>query len=128
MLLLLSLLLLLLQVARRYFLSTTSLEAMLELRRQFAQLLVEAHLICHSHPHPQQATTPGTQQSSSSSKWVFWADDPSHPCNRFCSQSDMLRAALVAGLSPQVALSLSTAAGLHSKPGWIDNRGQQVRG
>jgi ATP-dependent RNA helicase DHX29 len=115
------------QVARRHFLSTTSLDAMLELRKQFAQLLAESHLISNH----QQPSTPGGGSSSSgrggSSKWACWADDPTHPCNRFSQAPEVLKAALVAALSPHVATSLSTAAGTHSKPGWLDNRGQQVR-
>jgi ATP-dependent RNA helicase DHX29 len=121
----LQLLICVMQVARRHFLSTTSLDAMLELRKQFAQLLAESHLI----PHHQQPSAPGSSSSSrgGGSKWACWADDPTHPCNRFSQAPEVLKAALVAALSPHVATSLSTAAGTHSKPGWLDNRGQQVR-
>lgn len=111
------------QVARRHYLSTTTLDAMLELRRQFAQLLSEAHLIPQQQQQQQAAAG---SSGSSGSRWSCWADDPSHPCNRFSSRPEVLKAALVAALSPHVAVSLSTAAGTHSKPGWLDSRGQQV--
>lgn len=127
------------QVARRHFLSTTALEAMLELRRQFAQLLQEAHLL--PAPQQQQQQQDGASRSSSLSspspshrreggsgggKWRSWADDPAQPCNRFAGRAEVLKAALVAALSPHVAVSLSSPGAGHAKPGWLDARGSQV--
>jgi hypothetical protein len=74
-----------LQVARRHFLSSTALDAMLELRRQFAQLLSEAHLIPQQQQQQQRQHSsggPDSGSSRSSSKWCCWADEPTHPCNR----------------------------------------------
>lgn len=102
---------------------------MLELRRQFATLLQEAHLLPQQQQQQQRDAAEGSSSSrsrSSSSKWACWADDPAHACNRFTGRPEVLKAALVAALSPHVAVSLSTLAGAHSKPGWLDSRGQQV--
>jgi ATP-dependent RNA helicase DHX29 len=99
---------------------------MLELRKQFAQLLSEAHLIPQQQQQQQSAAAAVASSSSRSSKFSCWADDPTHPVNRFSQRPEVLKAALVAALSPHVAVSLSTAVGTHSKPGWLDSRGQQV--
>jgi ATP-dependent RNA helicase DHX29 len=105
-------------------LSQQALDAMLELRRQFATLLQEAHLL--PQQQQQQYGKPSSHSSSSSSsKWACWADDPAHPANRFAGRPEVLKAALVAALVPHVAVMV--ASGAESRPGWLDGRGQQVR-
>jgi ATP-dependent RNA helicase DHX29 len=118
-----------LQVARRHMLSQQALDAMLELRRQFATLLQEAHLLPQLTPQQQQqygkSNRSSNSSSSSSSKWGCWADDAAHPANRFAGRPEVLKAALVAALVPHVAVMM--ASGAESRPGWLDGRGQQVR-
>jgi hypothetical protein len=96
---------------------------MLELRRQFATLLQEAHLLPQLTPQQQQQYGK-SNRNSSSSKWGCWADDPAHPANRFAGRPEVVKAALVAALVPHVAVMMATAA--ESRPGWLDGRGQQV--
>jgi hypothetical protein len=107
-------------------LSQQALDAMLDLRRQFATLLQEAHLLPQLTPQQQQQQQQhGKPGSSSSSKWSCWADDPGHPANRFAGRPEVVKAALVAALVPHVAVMV--ASGAESRPGWLDGRGQQVR-
>lgn len=96
---------------------------MLELRRQFATLLQEAHLLPQLQQQQHQGKA-GHSSSSTSTKWSCWADDAAHPANRFAGRPEVIKAALVAALVPHVAVM--TAAGAESRPGWLDNRGQQV--
>jgi ATP-dependent RNA helicase DHX29 len=100
---------------------------MLELRRQFATLLQDTHLLPAQGGHSSaQQQGGGARGRGGASRWCCWADDPAHACNRFASRPEVLQAALVAALSPQVAVGLSSIAAAHSKPGWLDSRGGAV--
>jgi len=72
----------------------TALEAMLELRRQFAQLLQEAHLLppSNSSKSGRSSGSSGSKPGSSAGgKWSSWADDPLHPANRWASVSQQIK-------------------------------------
>eukprot|EP00775_Hariotina_reticulata_P003027 gene3027-3308_t len=46
--------------------------------------------------------------------------------NRFADRPEVVKAALAAALTPHVGMMVAAAGGAASRPGWLDNRGQQV--
>jgi len=45
---------------------------------------------------------------------------------RFADRPEVVKAALVAALTPHLGMMVAAAGGAASRPGWLDNRGQQV--
>ena len=121
--------------ARRYFLSTPTLEAMLELRLQFAAMLADTHLVAASLAGPGHGGggsgaaggggKGGKGGGGGAAAAGAWADDAAHPCNRYSRDPLMLKAVLVAGLAPRVA-AMAAGAAPGARPAWLDGDGQAV--
>jgi hypothetical protein len=68
------------QAARQYYLSTQALEALSQLRGQFAAMLQDTHLVPHTGGSSSHGSSTGGASSSGPESWM---DDPKHPCNRW---------------------------------------------
>jgi hypothetical protein len=68
-------------VARQYYLSTQALEALSQLRGQFAAMLQDTHLVPNTGGSSSSHGSGGSSHGSSSPD--SWMDDPKHPCNRW---------------------------------------------
>jgi hypothetical protein len=82
------------QVARQHFLSTPTLEAMLDLRLQFAAMMADTHLVSASLAGGGECggSSGGGERGGGRGRGAAWVDDPKHPCNRcVCGGFDGVR-------------------------------------